>query len=81
MIMQKVKLLLVEKKSVLQFQLLLKEKKIKTIPLKVSAPFHCSLMKPAAKIMKDKIKKTNFKIPKYKILNNVTATQKLILKI
>ena len=62
-----------EKKSVLQFQLLLKEKKIKTIPLKVSAPFHCSLMKPAAKIMKDKIKKTNFKIPMYKILNNVTA--------
>ena len=30
-------------------------------------------MKPAAKIMKDKIKKTNFKIPMYKILNNVTA--------
>jgi malonyl CoA-acyl carrier protein transacylase len=27
----------------------LKEKKIKSIPLKVSAPFHCSLMKPAAK--------------------------------
>ena len=62
-----------EKKSVLQFQLLLKEKKIKTIPLKVSAPFHCSLMKPAAKIMKDKIKNVNFKIPIYKILSNVTA--------
>ena len=33
-------------------QTFLKEKKIKIIPLKVSAPFHCSLMKPAAEIMK-----------------------------
>ena len=30
-------------------------------------------MKPAAKIMQDKINKTNFKTPKYKIVNNVTA--------
>ncbi len=66
-----------EKKSVLQFQLLLKEKKIKTIPLKVSAPFHCSLMKPAAKIMQDKINNTNFKTPKYKIINNVTANPEI----
>ena len=66
-----------EKKSVLQFQLLLKEKKIKTIPLKVSAPFHCSLMKPAAKIMQDKINNTNFKTPKYKIVNNVTANPEI----
>ena len=33
----------------------LKEEKIKTIPLKVSAPFHCSLMKPAAEEMSSKI--------------------------
>ena len=31
------------------FQNILKEKNIKSIPLKVSAPFHCMLMKPAAK--------------------------------
>jgi len=51
----------------------LKEKKIKSIPLKVSAPFHCSLMKPAAEIMKEKINKINFVNPEFKIINNVTA--------
>ena len=50
-----------------------KEKKIKFIPLKVSAPFHCSLMKPAAKVMEEKIIKTSFKDPIIKIINNVTA--------
>ena len=37
------------------------KKKIKTIPLKVSAPFHCSLMKSAAENMSDKINQINFK--------------------
>mgnify|MGYP001231434961 CR=1 FL=1 len=55
------------------FQKILKEKKIKSIPLKVSAPFHCSLMKPAANIMKEKIKNTKFKEPQFKIINNVNA--------
>ena len=50
-----------------------KENKIKSIPLKVSAPFHCSLMKPAADIMKDKINNTNFKNPVIQIINNVNA--------
>ena len=45
-----------DKESVLSLQKL-KENKVKTIPLKVSAPFHCSLMKPAAEIMKEKINK------------------------
>ena len=61
------------KDSVESFQILLKEKKIKTIPLKVSAPFHCSLMKPAAKIMEEKINNTKFKNPLFNIINNVTA--------
>ena len=51
----------------------LRENKIKTIPLKVSAPFHCSLMKPAAMIMKNKIDETIFKIPKFEIVSNVNA--------
>ena len=42
------------KKDVELFQNTLKEKKIKSIPLKVSAPFHCSLMKSAAENMKKK---------------------------
>ena len=62
-----------DKESVETFQSLLKEKKIKTIPLKVSAPFHCSLMKPAAKKMEEKIYNTNFNSPSIKIINNVTA--------
>ena len=50
-----------------------KKKKIKSIPLKVSAPFHCSLMKQAANKMKDKIMNISFQKPTNLILNNVTA--------
>ena len=64
-----------EKKKIMSFKSELKKKKIKTIPLKVSAPFHCSLMKPAADIMSEKIKNTNFKKPSHKIINNVTAQE------
>ena len=60
------------KESVENIQKILKEK-IKSIPLKVSAPFHCSLMKPAADAMRGKIMNTQFKTPKFKIINNVTA--------
>ena len=56
------------KKCSIYFTKFLKEKKIKSIPLKVSAPFHCSLMKPAAEIMKEKINNTNFKNPLLKLL-------------
>ena len=59
--------------SVRYVQQILKEKKIKSIPLKVSAPFHCSLMKPASETMKDKINNIKFKKPRSTILNNVTA--------
>ena len=62
-----------ETNSVNSFQIILKEKKIKSIPLKVSAPFHCSLMKPAAEKMVNKIKNINFKKPSFKVVSNVTA--------
>ena len=62
-----------DKESVNQLQLILKEKRIKCIPLKVSAPFHCDLMKPAAKIMKEKIEKINFSRPSINIVGNVNA--------
>ena len=61
------------KESVDSFQIILKEKKIKSIPLKVSAPFHCSLMKPAGKNMEGKINDTKFNNPQFKIISNVTA--------
>ena len=62
-----------DKQTIDTFQLVLKENKIKSIPLKVSAPFHCSLMKPAASIMKEKIHNTKFTKPLFRIVNNVTA--------
>ena len=60
-------------KKLNKLKLILKEKKIKTIPLKVSAPFYCSLMKQAALNMEKKIYNTNFNNPIVKIINNVTA--------
>ena len=64
-----------DKLSLDNFSKYLKEKKIKFIPLKVSAPFHCSLMKPAAKSMEKKIQSTKFDEPKIKIINNVNAKE------
>ena len=61
------------KENIEQLKKNLKEKKIKSIPLKVSAPFHCSLMKPAAEIMKDKINNVEFKNSSIEIIANVTA--------
>ncbi len=62
-----------DRQSIENFQIQLKEKKIKSIPLKVSAPFHCSMMKPAADNMLEKINKTLFKKPVVKIVSNVEA--------
>ena len=62
-----------EKNSIDSFANVLKNDKIKFIPLNVSAPFHCSLMSPAAKAMKQKIDEVNFEKPKVEIFSNVTA--------
>ena len=62
-----------DKESVHSFQTTLKKNNIKSIPLKVSAPFHCSLMRKAADVMKDKINKIQFKVPNIDIVSNVTA--------
>ena len=56
-----------------KLQIKLKTNKIKFIPLKVSAPFHCSLMKPAAKKMREIINMKEFKDPAVEIISNVTA--------
>ena len=62
-----------DKESIDYIQTDFKNNKIKTIPLKVSAPFHCSLMKPAAEVMNKKINQTTFKSPLIEIINNVNA--------
>ncbi|MCB0379431.1 MAG: ACP S-malonyltransferase [Bdellovibrionales bacterium] len=48
--------------------------KIKLIPLKVSAPFHCSLMRPAEAKMKEAIESTTFHAPQWGIIQNYTAS-------
>ena len=53
----------------------LKEKSIKSIRLPVSAPFHCSLMNNATKIMIEEINKLDFKQSQNKLISNVTAEE------
>tara|TARA_B100001063_G_scaffold178128_1_gene167061 strand:- start:2649 stop:3581 length:933 start_codon:yes stop_codon:yes gene_type:complete len=62
----------IKKINDLQYQL--KTVKKKSILLPVSAPFHCTLMKSASEVMKDKIMKIVFKNPANEIVSNVTAT-------
>ena len=59
--------------SINLLQSILKENNKKFIQLNVSAPFHCSLMKPAAEIMKNKINSVVFKKPLFNIVSNVTS--------
>jgi [acyl-carrier-protein] S-malonyltransferase len=51
----------------------LKAQGARVIPLKVSAPFHCSLMKPAAEALAKDLALTNFTAPSFTIICNVTA--------
>ena len=52
---------------------ILKNNKKKSIFLPVSAPFHCSLMKPAANKMEKEIQKVNFQDLSIQLVSNVTA--------
>jgi len=51
----------------------LKENSIKNIKLPVSAPFHCSLMSKATKIMTEELNKISFSDGSNKLISNVTA--------
>ena len=55
--------------------LVLKQNSIKNIKLPVSAPFHCSLMTNATKIMSSEIKKLDFVKSENKLISNVTAEE------
>jgi|TARA_B110000444_G_scaffold54824_1_gene51000 [acyl-carrier-protein] S-malonyltransferase len=59
--------------SIEELKSILKQNKKKCIPLPVSAPFHCSLMKPAASKMEEKINVVNFQKTDFEIISNVTA--------
>ena len=43
----------------------------RALPLPVSAPFHSSLMKPAAEKLKGKLAKTKFVAPRIPVINNI----------
>ena len=51
----------------------LKENSIKNIKLPVSAPFHCSLMSKATRIMTEELKNISFSSGNNKLISNVTA--------
>ena len=55
--------------------LILKNNKIKNLKLPVSAPFHCSLMSKATKIMKEELSKLQFKKGKNVLISNITADE------
>ena len=62
-----------DKESINLLQERLKENKKKFIQLNVSAPFHCSLMKPAAEHMSEKINSIVFRKPNIDIVSNVSS--------
>tara|TARA_Y200000002_G_scaffold381587_1_gene396009 strand:- start:746 stop:1672 length:927 start_codon:yes stop_codon:yes gene_type:complete len=62
------------KQTLTDFSNELKTEKKRSIFLPVSAPFHCTLMKPAAEKMKTFLEKTNFKNPNIQLISNVTAS-------
>lgn len=48
-------------------------KRVKFIPLAVSAPFHCAMMEPAERVMRDVLTSMEFKAPAFPICQNFTA--------
>lgn len=56
-----------------QLQISPEIKKIKLIPLNVSAPFHCEMMLPAENKMRDLLTKIEFKDAQVPVLQNYTA--------
>lgn len=49
--------------------------RVKLIPLKVSAPFHCSMMKPAEEKMAQVLGEMTFKEARFPIVQNVSAEE------
>lgn len=47
--------------------------RVRLIPLKVSAPFHCSMMKPAEREMAGALRDVSFQSPLFDIVQNFTA--------
>jgi len=52
---------------------LVAENKGKAIPLKVSAPFHCALMKPAADVVRTSLASISVTAPRFPVVANIDA--------
>lgn len=61
-------------KAVARAGALASEKKGKAIPLKVSAPFHCALMRPAADVVRAALDSIDVKSASFPVVANVDAT-------
>jgi [acyl-carrier-protein] S-malonyltransferase len=48
-------------------------RRLKLLPLKVSAPFHCSLMAPAARAMERALAEVQFRSPRFPVVHNFSA--------
>lgn len=53
---------------------LAKTRSLKAIPLKVSAPFHCALMAPAAERVREALSQITIHAPRFPVVANVDAT-------
>jgi [acyl-carrier-protein] S-malonyltransferase len=49
------------------------ERKLKAIVLKVSAPFHCKLMTPAARAVEEALREVQIQVPRFPVVSNVDA--------
>lgn len=63
-------------KGVARANALVSENKGRAIPLKVSAPFHCALMRPAADVVKNALEAIEMRVPSFPVLANVDATER-----
>ena len=61
------------KENLAEYEFNPKPKKVRLIPLKVSAPFHSRLMKPAELVMKDYLGGLKFSKPSFEVVQNIDA--------
>ncbi len=61
------------KTKISEFEFEPKPRKVRLIPLKVSAPFHSKLMWPAEEVMRDHLENVDFKTPNFEVVQNINA--------
>ncbi len=62
------------KENISSYELNPKPRKVRLLPLKVSAPFHCKMMLPAEEIMSEFLKEIKFNTPNFDLVQNINAS-------